>query len=191
MLPIPLSTVDELIRLGSKIADIVTVLLSRKATQEEQKQAQAAVQQFNQLKRAHLEIKTLLEEYNRIFGQAILTQGGVQALFSLCTHQGFKEAEQLYVANMQYQVSHQELVAFELLSVKLVTQISTEVSSSSTKEVHQQWAEVYTYEKWITVYQTGRKAGQEMVDRYQIIWQDGSWKIHHGEFFGKIMTARG
>lgn len=189
MLPVPISTVDELLKLGGKIADVVTVLLNRKATLEEQKQAQAAVQQFNQLKRTYLEIKTLVEEYNRRLGQAIL-QGGVHALFSLCTHQGFKEVEQLYAGSVQYQVSHQELVAFDLLSVKLITQTWTEESPVSAKVMSQQWAEAYTYEKWITVYQTGAKSEQEVINRYQILRQDESWKIHHNEVFSKVLPAQ-
>ena|GEM_PF-2939074 len=186
MLPVPISTVDELLKLGGKIADIVTIILNRRATTEEQKQTRAIVEQFNQIRRTHLDIRTLVEEYNRKIGQAFL-QGNVQALFPLCTHQGFKEIEQLYAANTQSEIVYQELVAFDLLSVKLMTQMWTETSPVSAQVISQQWAEAYTCEKWMTVYQTGAKRLQEVVNRYQIARQDETWKVHHSEVFTKVV----
>lgn len=187
MLPVPISTVDELLKLGGKIADIVTIILNRRATAEEQKQTRAIVDQFNQIKRTHLDIRTLVEEYNRKIGQAFL-QGNVQALFSLCTHQGFKEIEQWYVANIQSEIVYQEVVAFDLLSVKLMTQTRTETSPVSAQMISQQWAEAYSCERWMTVYQTGAKQLQEVVNRYQIARQDEIWKIHHCEVFTKVVV---
>ncbi len=184
MVSIGISTVDELLKLGGKIADIVTILLTRKASKEEQKQVQLAVEEFNRLKQIHLQIRTLLEEYNKGLGRATLN-GGVQALFPLCTHHGFKRTERIYAANTKGQVSYEELTEFELLSVKLVSETRHETSLMSTKAADLQWAEACTSEKWIVAYQTGAKCAVEAINRYQLVWQEEGWKVNSSEVFSK------
>jgi len=39
----------------------------------------------------------------------------------------------------------------------------------------------------MTVYQTGAKQLQEVVNRYQIARQEETWKIHHTEVFTKVV----
>lgn len=150
MFPISMSTVDELLKLGGKIADIVTIILNRKLTQEEQKQTRTLIEQFNQISQTHSHIKSLVDEYNRRIGQAFL-QGSIQLLFPLCTYQGFKEIEKWYITNIQSDVSYQELLALDLLTIKLMTQTSSETDLVSAKMISQRWAEAYTYEKWVTM----------------------------------------
>jgi hypothetical protein len=182
MISIGISTVDELLRLGGKIADLVTILLSRKASKEEQKQLQATLEQFNDIRQTHAQFDALLREYNTKLGQAPL-QNGVQLLFPLCTHRGFKEAEQIYAAMQQQQVSYQELVDFVLLSVKLFDQSVKVTGLASTVVTDQRWADAYTYERWITAYQTGDKRELEVVNLYQVVWQDDSWKVNTSRVF--------
>ncbi len=182
MLPVPISTVDELLKVGSKIAEIVTILLNRRATQEEQKRAQSALEEFNQLKEVHELIANLLQDYNTKLAQAWI-HNGVGALFPICTHRGFKRVEWLYALMRRAQISHQALVSFELLTLNLITEFSKDANLISSRVKNQQHVVAFTAEKWLTLYETQAQVEQEVINRYYIVWDEERWKIDSSDVF--------
>lgn len=182
MLPVPISTIDELLKVGGKIAEIVTILLNRKATQEEQKRAQSALEEFNQLKELHELIADLLQDYNTKLSQAWI-HNGVGALFPICTHGGFKRVERLYTLMRRGQISHQELVSFELLTLNLITESSKGANLISSHVKNHQFVVAFTLEKWLTLYETQSQVEQEVINRYYIVWDKERWKIDFNNVF--------
>ena len=73
-------TVDLLLSLGSKIADILMLLLNKRVSKSDREEAQRLVEQYDQLKQAHLQITSIIEQYNQGIVKALAT-GNLQDLY--------------------------------------------------------------------------------------------------------------
>jgi len=176
------NTVDLLLVLGGKIADVLTLLLSKRTSNEDKQQARDLVQQYNQVKEAHVQLRSIIRQYNEAI-EKMLARRTPQELFPLCTYQAYQEAEQLYNSLMANQISYQRLDRLEVLSISLTTATVESLRFWSTDSVAQRNAQAYTWETWITIYQNRSRQEQEVVNCYYLIWSQGSWKIQGSEVF--------
>jgi hypothetical protein len=177
-----LTTIDLVLALGTKLAEILTIVLKKRATQEEKVQAQQLVQQYDWLKRTHLQIGSILRDYNEGLARGY-ARGDIEEAFPLCTYHGYKEAGERFAAHVRSQTSQQLLEHFELLSVSLTVETVQDLALTMSNKVSQQRAEAYVREKWLTVLGTGARVAQDVVCCYRLLLVGNQWKIDVCEVF--------
>jgi hypothetical protein len=178
-----MTTIDLLLSLGDKIAGILTLLLmNRRFSKEEEREARELVQQYDQIRETSLQLQLLIQQYNQAV-ETMLTEGGPQEVFPVCTYRGYQQVQRLFDSLVQYGTGHQRLEQMKVLSVVLTTHTVEELELGSTNEAARQSAEVYTREKWTAFYRTGVSSEQEVVNCYRLIRLNGDWKIDASEAF--------
>jgi hypothetical protein len=178
------TTIDLLISLGIKIADIMPLLLNKKASPEEKQQAQELVEQCNQIKETHLQLQAVVQQYNQAM-ERMLVKGGPQELFPFCTYEEYQRVEQQYNSCIQHQINYQKLDGLEILSIDLTIQTLEEFRLDAVKKASYQRANVYTRERWINLYQNGARLEQDVINCYKLVRSNKGWKIADSEIFAK------
>jgi len=143
------TTVDLLLTLGSKLADVLILVLNKRLNKKDKQDAQQLVDQYNQLKQAHLQISAVVKAYNESISKALVT-GNLQSLYQLCTQ---------HIKEMDFS--------------------SQDITRSFLN------AQVYTDEKWITIFSSGAKNESEVINHYWLSQEAGAWKIAGAEVFVK------
>jgi hypothetical protein len=179
-----MNTIDLLLILGGKIADVLSILLNRRMSNQEKRQAQELLQRYEQIKQAHEHIRDVIRQYNSAL-ERMLAQGATQDVFPFCTYQTYQEVEQLHQLLVRNQVSYQSLEALEILSIDLTTQTVEELQIGSVNAKTHRRAKAYTHERWLSVYQNGANLTQDVINCYQMVWRQGAWKIAGNEVYVK------
>lgn len=179
-----MTTVDLLLTLGGKLADVLVTSLNRRGSKEDKKELSDLVQEYTQVKKTYLEIQTLLHSYNQAIAQSFV-KGSIQEIFHLCSYQAYLTAEQNYLAFQQHQVTHTILDSFKLLSVSVTTRTEKRDDLGWTGTTHYQEAEAYTREKWITFYRNGAQTKDDVINHYFLVREHESWKVDSSLVFVK------
>lgn len=179
-----MNTIDLLLTLGSKIADILSLMLNRRMSNQEKQQAQELLQRYEHIKRAHEQIQEIIRQYNDAL-ERMLAQGAPQDVFPFCTYQTYQEVEKLHQLLVRNQVSYQKLEALEILSIDLTTQTVEDLQLDSVNAKKNRRAKAYTHERWLNIYRNGTKLTQNVINCYQLVWRQGAWKIAGNDVYAK------
>jgi len=183
MIPIGISTIDELIKLGGKLVDISSILLNKKnPSKDDQAKTESAIKQFNEIKQLHHDLKILLETYNTALSQMMI-QNNASVFFSLCTHKGYKEVEKMYNNNIKLEVAYQQLVSIDLLSIKSYSQSISEDSPIDHSVKTEKSARAFTLERWINIYRNDARSEIAVMNCYLVVQESSVWKVHHADVF--------
>ena len=181
-----ITSIDLLLALGGKIADILALLLQKKLAKEEKEQVELLLQEYNQIKEAHRQIKSVLLAYNQGLAQAVTRQSDLQKLFPICTYKQFQRIQLLHRQYTQSQITAQVLEGFNLLSINLITVTERRQNALEADVTTGNRAEAYAYEQWVNVYQTGQRQEQRVVNYYSLARED-TWKVDKSVVF--VQTA--
>jgi hypothetical protein len=179
-----LTTVDLLLTLGTKISDVVVLLLKGKANKQEQEEVQQLLKQYNQIKDSHLQVTYALNAYNTAVANSIVSRN-LADLFQVCTHRGYEHAEQLHKYYIERQ-TNLRLEKIEILSVNLYTYSVEEMKFDVVTQNKNQRAQTYTLEKWTSIDSTGGRDTTEVINRYWLLLENEKWKVDNVEVFSTV-----
>jgi hypothetical protein len=179
-----MTTIDLLLSLGDKIADVLMVLLKKRGNKQEKQKAEQLLVEYDTLKSVYTQISALLRNYNGAV-EGMVAMGNPQEAFEFCTSEEYQRVRRLLDNLVQNQVSEQRLDCLEVLSVGLTRQTMEDLSMGSARVVTQLQAEAYTIEKWTTTYWTGGRVRQDVVNCYQLIQENGRWRVASSQVFIK------
>jgi len=177
-----MSTIDILLSLGGKIADVLMLFIKKGAGKQEKETAETLIKQYNQLKENQEQIEDTVKNYNQGIIQAI-TSRSVEPLFHLCTPQGYEHVKQLYSQYLGQGIRSLVLEDFEILSVNLLTHKVETQKAGSLSEISDHHAHVYSRGKWISIYSKGPRDTSDVINRYLLILENGNWKIDSAEVY--------
>lgn len=180
-----MTSIDLLLMLGGKIADVLLSLLGKKATDKEKENAKNLIQQYQELNEAHTKISSVLQRYNHGLVHAVATRS-LQELAILCTQNGFEHVESLYHSYVKQGISPSSLEQLEVLSINLANHKVQEVKFSSSNETTHQSAQAYTSETWVShESDSSSRFSENVINRYWLLLEDSMWKIDKVEVFVK------
>lgn len=179
-----MTTIDLLVSLGGKIADILIIVLKKRVSKREREEAKNLVKQYNQLRDSHVKIASVLHRYNQAIVRAIATHQ-LQDLFPICTHRGYQRIERLYNNYLELGINQLLLDELEVLSINITTYEVKEMGYVSSDESSYQRAQAFTREVWITAYSNGTRNTRDVINKYWLMLEDDAWKIETADVYVK------
>lgn len=179
-----MTTIDLLISLGEKLADVLVILLKKRISKKEKEEAEKLIRQYNQLRESHLDISSVLHQYNQGIVRAISTHQ-LQDLFPICTHRGYQRIERLYNNYLKGGINQLILDKLDVLSINITTYEVKEMKFVSSDESSYQRAQAFTREVWISSYSDNTRNTQDVINKYWLILEGNTWKIEGADVYVK------
>lgn len=181
-----MTTIDLLLTLGAKIAELlVTVMSQRGAAEGDKTEASRLVQEYKQLQQMYRSLQTLVQRYNQCF-ERVRVPGAFQELYRLCTPEHYARLYQEYQPVLTNQARpFTTLSHMQILSVSIETHTSHAWTFASGNPASHQHAMVYTRERWMHHHDGGQRKEQDVINCYQLTAADGTWRVSGNEVFTK------
>lgn len=176
------TTTNLLLQFGSQLASVLTILLNRRPTSRESKEARAILDDYQRLNDVYTNIQRIVEAYNRGIIRSVAI-GDFAEVYPLCTYRGYQQLLDLQVVSRQHGVSQQLLNRLEIISVDLAVHTLERIQLGNNTPVNFEQVIVYTRENWTTIYQNGARVDSDNVNAYHLVKLEEVWKIDSNEVF--------
>lgn len=138
----------------------------------EPEQATGLIGQYVHLAKEELKLENTIYQFN-LGVDGSFKAGGVEGLKNLCTGMGYERMQQKYSGWRSKQIKALNLVECSFLSFDLL--------AGDPKK-----ARVYTFEKWVFVYENGEEVKTRgSIDGYDLFFENDTWKVDHVETFAR------
>ncbi|RRR70710.1 MAG: hypothetical protein EI684_12785 [Candidatus Viridilinea halotolerans] len=175
-----MSTLDLLLELGGKLADLTNTLTQRRLSKEEQQLVQFSAE-YKDLMNVYGDVQRIIQFYN-----VSLANCNMQNLHNICDHYTCKRAEE-HIRNLHYQnIVKEDLGEIRFISISL-TKDNKEIIRFFGTEVHTGTkVEVYTQETWHIFCNDGSSKSEYPLNRYILALSDSGWKVTDSQVFTRV-----
>jgi hypothetical protein len=177
-----MSTVDLLLVLSGKLADVLSLLLEKRFNRAARQEAENLIREYRELQKTHAQISNVISKYNAAV-ESMLVRGSPHEVFPFCTSRGTKQVEHLFRSLVSNAVSYEHLNELEVLSVNLVTEKIEERKLGKKSLQSKHMARAYTRENWTTIFKNGDKTSQDVANCYSFLLRNNHWRIDNNETF--------
>ncbi|RRR70709.1 MAG: hypothetical protein EI684_12780 [Candidatus Viridilinea halotolerans] len=176
-----MSTLDLLLELGGKLADLTNTLTKRRPSKAEEQQLVQVSSQYKELLNQYVILQNIIQVYNASLGNS-----DMRAIYNVCTHEFYNRAAE-YIRNMaNHQVIKMDLKHIQFISLNLTRNTKEVIRFSNVEANIETQAEVYAHEKWILFYSNGAQEPSYAINKYILIWSEGGWKLANSQVFQRI-----